>query len=128
MTIKSDLLCILSGYVNATNKDYTPQLKSDLRRITGLTLIDSIGCYKGAIEPSVIVTIQNQEQMTQVKKLAKAYSQESVLIRHGDSSCELHYMTGTIEPLKGTLKAISAVESFHVDAFTIVNGQYWTIK
>lgn len=83
------------------------------------------GCYKGSTEQSFMVIVKNEIEYEVVKDFAfKSFNQESILFRDYKGEASLLYQNGKTEVL-GKFKQVDDVSN--LDAYSVVNGEYWTI-
>lgn len=96
-------------------------------KINGIDFQIVQGMYKGNIETAFVVPMKHQRS---IEAIARDYKQESILLRHGDYSCELLYLeTKLIEPL-GYWTEVSKNEALELNNYTleIESGRYFTVK
>jgi hypothetical protein len=83
-------------------------------------------CYKGTKEVSFVALPKNLDEIDAIMHLVfKLYRQESILMQDNDGISSLYYANGQTEKL-GRLVPKMSVEG--LDAYTILNGQVWTIE
>lgn len=106
--------------------DNTETLKNVLEDLN-YTYQKCIGKYKGTIETSFLVRLDDQIQLDIIKKLAfNNFNQESVLIRI-NGKISLVYSNGIIERFD-SFKMISKKQAKKENAYTLINGNYYILK
>lgn len=81
------------------------------------------GVYKGEAERSVMVQVQDFNQIGLLIKEAVTYSQESILIMDARKKCFLFYPASNTMEYIGTMW-VSDTKPLGVDAYTEANGQF----
>lgn len=87
----------------------------------------AVGCYKGTISNSYYVECEYEDfTHTLISELAYAYNQESILLVFDDNSCSLEFCERMqLVSLDGTWQQITKEQADKLDAWTLINGQYW---
>lgn len=107
------------------NRQLTENLTSDLLTLQ-VSFNHALGCYKGQREVSFVILPKNTDEIDAIMHLAfKLYRQESVLMQDNEGISSLYYANGQTEKL-GRLVPKMSVEG--LEAYTILNGQVWTIE
>ena len=96
-------------------------------RSLGLPFKCLVGSYKGTLEDSFLVTYDTYEQYEKVLKLARKFSQESVLMLNEDRDATLYYLESgdliNLGPFVSVLRKIA----YSMDAWTLdlKTGNYY---
>ena len=101
-----------------------------LKTLSGwsMTYTEAWGVYKGKGEDSVLVVPKTSLQVERLKKLAfETYGQESILTQDNEGIVYLEFKNGATIKL-GRLTQISKDEAMKLNAYTILNKQYWTAR
>jgi hypothetical protein len=105
------------------NQDRTNRLRSRLLEM-GLAFDGVKGVYKGVTENSFMVVTSDVEAM---KKLAREFSQESILSSDANRNTTIHFTKGE-DVAVGRLKQVTKEETSSLDNYTIVldnNREYF---
>lgn len=106
--------------------DNTETLKNVLEDLN-YTFQQCTGKYKGTIETSFLVRLDDQMQLDILKKIAfNNFNQESVLIRI-NGKILLVYSNGNIERFD-SFKMISKKQAEKLNAYTFINQNYYILK
>jgi hypothetical protein len=129
MTIKKDLIIIVSGYNNKTGDNFTNDLKNYIDKlITGVSTLDAVGYYNGTFEQSIVCTCQTMAQVQEIALTAFIhYNQSSVLIRDTDDTVYFVYSDLSEECSNKTLKQVSMGKAIQAKGYTLVNNNYWIL-
>ncbi len=103
-------------------------LIADLESKHGLKYQEAYRFYKGTNENSYMILVPEDSTLNEVRKLARDYNQESILIIDEDRKARLEFtQTGSTVQL-GTWTEISALEARERENWTLIGGSYYAAK
>lgn len=114
---------IFSVY-NGSPNDYKNHLKI-LTQLKSLNPVEVMGQYKGQREMSIVVDALH---FNSIKKIARKFKQESILLIDADSNGTLLYLNDNRLQVVGSLRKISKQESLNSDSWSRMNNRYFTFN
>jgi hypothetical protein len=131
MRTQYNTVIILSAQLSTLSKNAnTIRHDNLLKTLSGWSMVyaETLGVYKGQGEESVLIVPKTSIQVERLKKLAfETYGQESILVQDNEGISFLEFHNGSTVKL-GRLTPITQDEAMKLDAYTILNKQYWTTK
>ena len=117
----------LSNLSNAENLRRTETLRHCLEDLD-FSFSDAVGSYKGEIEESFVVIVNDQTEIDTLKDFAfKNFNQETVLYQDGNGYAHLIESNATQHPkLIGRLSRVSKDDAFKAVRYTMFNEKYYT--
>ncbi len=110
-----------------SNKERTSDLY-DLIRDSGMGFKMVVGSYKGVMEQSFLVVYSNDQELALLNNFAKSFQQESILVLDEDRNASLMYCKDRKIEALGRLREVTKEKARELDAYTLTNDAYFTIK
>lgn len=104
---------------NARTEQLHAMIRSDYR-----VTIEVAGYYKGTPERSFLVWIRNDADIDVLLGIAAEFMQESILVVHGDKTCQLYYTDGRLQEI-GLWENISESSLHRYSSYTKIAGRYY---
>jgi hypothetical protein len=117
--LSAELACLDRAQNNERTQRLYDMIKSDYR-----VAIEVAGFYKGASERSFMVWVRNDTDIDVLLGIAASFMQESILVVHGDKTCQLHYTDGRLFEI-GLWTNISEERLHRYNSYTKVAGLYY---
>lgn len=85
------------------------------------------GVYKGVPEKSLLVVLNDNDDLSIIKELGLVHGQESILYVDSNRFGSLEYMSGKSIPL-GLFRAVAKEIAIAQDCYTEINGLYYVTQ
>lgn len=94
----------------------------------GLSIKTCLGSYKGKVNPSYLVTLDDINDLDVVLKIAKDHNQETVLLVDSNRKADLFYLNNSNIDSLGEFKVISKTDALQLEEFTYdpATNTYWS--
>lgn len=118
----------LTSYGEVGNKERTARMEHELKAL-GLRYERALGCYKGVKELSFLVYCDTYCNVTEMVNIAlHEYTQDSALVLDARKSVAMLQYARNIEIIGRALVEVEEEQALACEAYTIIDGDYWTIQ